>query len=174
MSLPSDHILGVFVPTTTPLFLAVLAVHVPAGLTCVVSGATAGLTRKGSHRHITAGRIYTGGVWVVFVTALLLAGLRWPHDLYLAAIGAVALVAALVGRAARRRHWPGDRAHILGMGVSYVALVTAFYVDNGPHLPLWHRLPTVTFWLAPTLIGAVIIRRALTRRRTQPDPLGAA
>ena len=52
------------------------------------------------------------------------------------------------------------------MGISYVALLTAFYVDNGPHLPLWDRLPTVTFWLAPTLIGAAIIRRALTRRHS--------
>jgi hypothetical protein len=173
MSLPSDHVLGVFVPSTTPLFFAVLAVHVPAGLTCVVSGATAALTRKGSHRHITAGRIYTAAVWVVFATALLLAGLRWPHDLHLAAIGAVAFVAALVGRAARRRHWPGDRAHILGMGVSYVALLTAFYVDNGPHLALWQRLPSIIFWVAPTLIGAVIIRRALTRPRMQPDPVEA-
>jgi len=25
------------------------------------------------------------------------------------------------------------------LGVSYVALLTAFYVENGPHLPLWDR-----------------------------------
>jgi len=167
----SDHILGIDVPTKAPLFLAVLGVHIPAGLTCVITGATAGLTRKGSRRHLVAGRIYFWAVGVVFTTALLLTVLRWPHDLHLAVIGAVSFTAALVGRAARRRHWPSDRAHILGMGISYIALLTAFYVDNGPHLPAWDRLPTITFWLAPTLIGALIIRRALTRARTRPDPV---
>ena len=29
------------------------------------------------------------------------------------------------------------------MAASYVALLTGFYVDNGPQLPLWDRLPTV-------------------------------
>ena len=154
------------------MFLVVLAVHAPAGLTCVVTGALAALSRKGSRRHIIAGRIYGAAIWVVFTTALLLTALRWPHDLHLAAIGAVSFTAALLGRAARRRHWPGDRAHILGMGISYVALLTAFYVDNGPKLPLWDRMPTITFWLAPPLIGAAIIRRALTRRHSVVQAAG--
>jgi hypothetical protein len=40
----------------------------------------------------------------------------------------------------RRRRRPGDATHINGMGLSYVAMLTAFYVDNGPHLPLRDRL----------------------------------
>ncbi len=51
------------------------------------------------------------------------------------------------------------------MGIAYVALLTAFYVDNGPHLPLWNRLPTLAFWLLPTAIGAPITARALIRAR---------
>ena len=66
---------------------------------------------------------------------------------------------------------PGARATTLGMGLSYVALLTAFYVDNGPHLPLWDRLPTITFWVAPALIGAPVILRALTRPRTRAEAL---
>jgi hypothetical protein len=162
----TEHIAGLDVPSTAPLFLAALAVHVPAGLTAVVSGAAAALTRKGSRRHLGAGRLYSRSVWVVFATALALAALRWPHDLHLAALGATSLVAAVVGRAARRRRWPGDRAHVLGMGISYVALLTAFYVDNGPHLPGWDRLPAVAFWFGPAAIGVPIIRRALRRRPT--------
>jgi hypothetical protein len=27
-------------------------------------------------------------------------------------------------------------AGVTGMGISYILLLTAFYVDNGPHLPL--------------------------------------
>src|SRR5713226_5732494 len=35
------------------------------------------------------------------------------------------------------------RFHIVGMGLSYVLLLTAFYVDNGKNLPLWNRLPPI-------------------------------
>jgi hypothetical protein len=35
------------------------------------------------------------------------------------------------------------------MGIAYTAMLAAFYVDNGPHLPLWDRLPTQAFWLLP-------------------------
>jgi hypothetical protein len=44
-------------------------------------------------------------------------------------------------------------------------MLTAFYVDNGPHLPLWDRLPMLTFWLLPSAIGAPIIARAIIRAR---------
>ena len=32
---------------------------------------------------------------------------------------------------------------------SYAPLLTGFYVDNGPHLPLWDRLPHLSYWLLP-------------------------
>ena len=51
------------------------------------------------------------------------------------------------------------------MGTAYVAMLTAFYVDNGPHLPLWDRLPSLAFWLLPSAIGAPVIARAITRAR---------
>jgi hypothetical protein len=51
------------------------------------------------------------------------------------------------------------------MGIAYVAMLTAFYVDNGPHLPLWDRLPTLAFWLLPSAIGAPIIARAIIGAR---------
>jgi hypothetical protein len=35
------------------------------------------------------------------------------------------------------------------MGSSYLGLLTAFYVDNGPQLPLWNRLPDWSFWILP-------------------------
>jgi hypothetical protein len=55
-------------------------------------------------------------------------------------------------------------AHICGMGLSYVALLTAFYVDNGPHLPVWQLLPRLTYWPLPSAIGVPLILRALMRR----------
>jgi hypothetical protein len=160
------HIAGLDIPSTTPLFLTVLGIHVTAGLTCAVSGAAAALTRKGHRRHTQVGRLYIRGICVVFATALVLAGLRWPHDNHLAALGALAFTGALIGYLARRRHWAGYRAHILGVGTSYIALLTAFYVDNGHQLPLWDRLPTAAYWLAPALIGAPLIVRSLHRYNT--------
>ncbi|GII26430.1 hypothetical protein [Planosporangium mesophilum] len=52
------------------------------------------------------------------------------------------------------------------MGGSYAALLTGFYVDNGPQLPVWDRLPHLTYWLLPTAVGAPLIRRALRRFRS--------
>jgi hypothetical protein len=49
------------------------------------------------------------------------------------------------------------------MGTGYVVMITAFYVDNGPHLPLLDRLPRPMFWLLPAAIGAPIIMRAIIR-----------
>src|SRR5215472_8009451 len=161
----ASRIFGDQVGSTEPVFLAFLAVHVVAGLTAVITGAIAALTRKGSPRHVKAGRWYYWAITVVFATATALAAMRWRQDYYLFIIGAVAYAAATIGYEHRRRHRPGDTGHITGMGAGYVAMLTAFYVDNGPHLPLWDRLPTLAFWLLPSAIGAPIIVRAVLRAR---------
>ena len=101
----------------------------------------------------------------MFVTATALAAMRWAQDWYLFVLGAVAFTAATAGYLHRRRHRPGDTGHIAGMGIAYTAMLTAFYVDNGPHLPLWDRLPTLAFWLLPSVIAAPIITRAIIRAR---------
>jgi uncharacterized protein (DUF983 family) len=167
--LASGRILGDQVGSTAPVFLAFVAVHVLAGLTAVIAGAVAALSRKGSPRHIRAGRWYYRAISTVFVTATALAAMRWRQDYYLFLIGAVAFTAATIGYLHRRRHRPGDTPHIAGMGIAYIAMLTAFYVDNGPHLPLWDHLPTWAFWLLPTVIGAPIVARSIIRaRRTTP------
>jgi hypothetical protein len=168
--LTASRILGDQVGSTAPVFLAFLAVHVTAGLTAVISGAAAALSRKGSPRHIRAGRWYYRAITVVFGTATILAAMRWRADYYLFILGAVAFTAATIGYQHRRRHRPGDTGHIAGMGTAYIVMLTAFYVDNGPHLPLWDRLPTLAFWLLPAAIGAPITARAVIRaRRTTPE-----
>jgi uncharacterized membrane protein HdeD (DUF308 family) len=163
------RILGDQVGSTAPLFLAFLAVHVAAGLTAVVTGAIAALTRKGSPRHVRAGRWFYWAIAVVFVTAAALTIMRWRQDYHLLIIGTVAFTAATIGYFHRRRHRPGDTGHILGMGIGYVGMLTAFYVDNGPHLPLWDRLPPLTFWFLPAAVGAPIITRAVLARRREHE-----
>ena len=162
------HVLGTHVASAAPAFLAFLAVHVLAGLTAVASGAVAALARKGSARHVRSGRLFYRAVAVVFATAVVLAAMRWREDYPLVIIGAVAFGAATVGYLHRRWHRPGDAPHIAGMGSGYVAMLTAFYVDNGPHLPLWDRLPPLAFWLLPSAVGVPVIARAIVaaRRRT--------
>ena len=155
---------GLFVGSTSPAFLAVLAVHVPAALCCVAAGAGAALTRKGSRWHVRLGRLYWRVLFLVAATALLLAALRWPHDLHLLVLGAVALAAGTAGVLVRRRRrdhgW-----HIAAMAASYAVLLTAFYVDNGPHLPLWRLLPSWTFWLIPGLVATPVTVRAVLHAR---------
>ena len=170
--LTASRILGDQVGSTAPVFLAFLAVHVLAG-TAVTTGAVAALSRKGSPRHIRAGRWYYRAITVVFATATILAALRWRQDYYLFIIGAVALIAATIGYQHRRRHRPGDTGHIVGMGTAYVVMLTALYVDNGPHLPLWDHLPTPVFWVPPGHRNAHHRPRHLARRhqpRGCPEP----
>lgn len=90
--------------------------------------------------------------------------LRWPANNHLFVLGIVSFGAAGVGRMARRRAGPGWlRVHMAGMAISYVLLLTAFYVDNGPHLPLWRSLPRLAHWLLPSLVGVPILLWALAR-----------
>jgi hypothetical protein len=155
---------GLEIPDAGPLFFATLAVHVLAGLTCVVAGALAATARKRPGRHPKAGQVYLWGIGVVFATATIMAVIRWREDWHLFAIATVAFGLAMFGWRARRRRRPGwTRRHAIGMGGSYIALLTGFYVDNGPQLPLWDRLPHWTYWLIPTTIGVPLIWWALRR-----------
>ena len=168
--MPLHNVFGLELPTTAPVFEAFVGVHIVGGLTSVISGAVAALSPKRRGRHSTFGRVYFGGICVVFATATALAIMRWREDYGLFLIGVVAFSLALTGLIARERHWPGNTAHILGMGGSYVAVLTAFYVDNGKHLPVWDRLPTFAFWVLPSLIGVPLIVRALRKYRVQRWP----
>lgn len=156
-------------------FMVFLFFHVLAGLTCVATGAIAARSRKRPGRHPTFGTVYYWALSVVFGTAVALSALRWPDDAYLLALGSTAFGLASIGFAARKLRWQGWRSfHILGMSLSYVVLLTAFYVDNGPHLPLLNRLPTIVFWVVPSLVAGPLVSRAI-RRHTHlaADLIGA-
>jgi hypothetical protein len=100
----------------------------------------------------------------VFVSATALSVLRWAENYHLFILGVLAFASAFVGRAARRQRWTGWlRLHITGMGLSYILLLTAFYVDNGKSLPLWKELPPIAYWLLPAAVGLPLIIRSLFR-----------
>ncbi|MEU7874628.1 hypothetical protein [Dactylosporangium sp. NPDC049140] len=158
------RVFGLVVPDAGPLFVGVLVVHIAAGLAGVVTATVACLARKRPGTHPRWGRIYLWALGVVASSAVALAVIRWPADVHLAVIGMVAAGLAGFGWRARRRHRPGwPVRHAIGLGGSFAALLTGFYVDNGPQLPVWRSLPHLTYWLLPTVVAAVLIRRALRR-----------
>ena len=111
-------------PSST--FAALLVVHIAAGLTAVVAGATAMLSPKRSGRDPKAGRTYYTALCVLCATAVGMAAMHWPEDGYLVALGSLSLAAASLAYLARHYRWQGwIRLHILGMGTSYILLLTA-------------------------------------------------
>ncbi|HWF93636.1 MAG TPA: hypothetical protein VG291_01610 [Xanthobacteraceae bacterium] len=156
------NLAGIEIPSTDPIFLAVVGVHILLGLACTTAGAVAMLSRKRAGRHPRWGTIYFWCLTGVFLTASGLAAVRWTEDYHLLVLGALSFWAAYLGRQARRQRWRNwVRLHITGMGTSYILLLTAFYVDNGKSLPLWKELPPIAYWLLPGIVGIPLIVRAL-------------
>lgn len=151
-------ILGIEIPSTDPLFLAVVGVHIPLGLTCVIVGALAMFNKKMRGRHSNLGKIYYWLLLAVVVSATALSAMRWSEDYHLFVLGALSFAFASFGRIGIRRRWRWRiRAHLSGMGLSYILLLVAFYVDNGRQLPVWKDLPSFTYWLLPFAFGMPII-----------------
>jgi hypothetical protein len=157
-------ILGLPIPDAGPIFTAALALHIASGLTAVTSGALAATAKKQPGRHPRAGRIYLWAVGGVFATASVMAGIRWHQDAHLFAIAVAATGLGAYGYVARRRRRRGwVTHHAVGMGGSFIALLTGFYVDNGPALPVWRALPHIGYWLLPALVGVPLTWQALRR-----------
>jgi uncharacterized membrane protein len=165
------NVAGIEVPSTSPIFLTIVAFHVLLGLACVITGAVAMLSPKGPGRHPNFGRIYFWCLSAVVVSASGLSAVHWTEDYPLFILGSLSFAAALAGRTVRRKRWPGwVRLHIIAMGVSYILLLTAFYVDNGKSLPVWKELPPIAYWLFPAVIGSPIIVYALLRHPLVQGP----
>jgi hypothetical protein len=160
----ATNLAGIEIPSSDPVFLAVVAIHIPLGLTCIITGALAMLSKKRRGRHSQFGKAYFWTLLTLFGSATLLAAMRWDDDYHLFVLGALSLVSAWLARSAPRRRWRvWPKVHLTGMGGSYILLLVAFYVDNGPQLPLWRDLPPFAYWLLPVAAGTPIIGWALLR-----------
>jgi hypothetical protein len=154
-------------------FFLPLVVHALAGLTTGVTGMVAFSVPKGPARHHRWGKRYLWAYTVVFLTATILSVQRWQADAYLFALALLGYTFALGGYSARRfrqaiwlKQWLGEYwviAHLVGMIGSYVVLWTAFFVDNAHLFPGLNRLPTLTFWVLPTLIALPFLVRSIVR-----------
>lgn len=157
-------IAGIVIPSVSPVFLSIVAVHIVIALTAVVTGLVAMLSQKGARQHVRFGTIYFWSLFGVFVSASVLSFMRWPENRHLFIMGMAAFTLVLIARTAARARWrQWARIHLVAMGSSYVALLVAFYVDNGPNLPIWRDLPPFLYWLLPTIIGIPLIVRGLLR-----------
>lgn len=154
---------GIEIPSTDPVFLAViLGVHIPLGIACVAIGAIAILSEKRRGRHSKFGAMYFWSLLALFASATFLSLMRWDENVHLFILGAMSLACAWIARIALRRRWlHWVRLHIAGMGMSYVLMLIAFYVDNGRQLPLWKDMPHSMYWLIPLAVGMPFILRAL-------------
>jgi hypothetical protein len=149
---------GIPIPSTSPAFLLTVAFHIALGLVCTIVGVVAMLSRKRRGRHSDFGKIYYWSLSMVFVTSSGLALVRFSEDYHLFILGALSFATASWGRTALRHRWSNWlQQHVIGMGSSYILLLTAFYVDNGKNLPIWRELPQIAFWLLPSVIGYPII-----------------
>lgn len=161
----STTVLGIEIPSTDPVFIAIIVgIHIPLGLACIAAGAIAMLSRKGRGRHATAGKVYFWCLAALFVSVGVLSAMRWVPNQVLFTLGVASFASALLGRTAARYRWPyWGRLHITGMGSSYVLMLIAFYVDNGKQLPIWRDLPHYAYWLIPLALGAPLLAWALLR-----------
>jgi hypothetical protein len=164
--MPNDTtiVFGVPVPSADPIFIALVRFHILVGMACVVAGGIAMFSHKGRGGHSTFGTMYYWCLAVLVATATALSAARWGHNYHLFILGAFALITATVARTALRHRWANwVRLHIIGMGSSYILMLTAFYVDNGKNLPLWKELPPTAFWLLPAGLGMPILVRAFLK-----------
>jgi hypothetical protein len=169
-----SRITGFDLPSNSPLFLSVLSFHILFGLACAVLGVAAMLIQKRAGKHPQIGTAYYWCLGLLFASATVLAVMRWSEDYHLFILGALSFAAASVGRIARRQVWrKWIDFHVTGMGLSYVLMLTAFYVDNGKNLPVWKDLPHLAYWIVPGAVGIPLIANALIRwhrRLGEPFP----
>src|SRR6187399_3529685 len=100
------EVAGIVIPSASPVFLSIVALHVAVALVAVLTGIVAMLSPKAVGRHPRYGRLYFWSLFGVFVSASALSFMRWAENYLLFIIGASAFALALIARTAVRARWP--------------------------------------------------------------------
>ena len=140
---------------TLGILLRVL--HVLAGFASLVMGPFIMRASKRSGFHTRAGDVYFALVTLVCLSAIALALLEWTRLRFFFWIGVGTYAFALPGYLAakqRWRHWL--LIHAVGVTSSYVAIATAFLVNNLATITGLH-LPFATRALVPMFIGTCAV-----------------
>ena len=135
----------------TMLRIALLTVHIATGSAGLVLGPVIMRAPKEPGRHTRTGELYHWLVLAMAVIAGALAIVSWSTLWWFLPIAVGSYAFAFLGYVSAKRRRPGWlRAHITGQGGSYIALCTAFLVVNSGIGSVWA-------WIAPTIVGSVII-----------------
>lgn len=132
---------------------ALLAMHAGAGTVALALGPVVlSVRRRESRRRLV--RAYHWAVLAVALTAIGLVSLDPDVLWWLAPLAVFAYACVLAGLCAPLR---SIRLRLHGFGGSYISLVTALLVVSidGP--------ATAVAWIAPTLVGLILIERAVAR-----------
>lgn len=157
---------GIPIPSTDPIFLTFIIIHIGISLIAVVAGLVAMLAEKTSRRHQKNGRLYFWSISFSFLTVVVLSLMRWPQNIHLLTIGILTFCLTFAGRKLAKTKSKGwTRLHTVCMGLSYILLLTGFYVDNGKNLPFWKIFPQWFFYVFPSVVGVPIIIKVLRTNR---------
>jgi len=126
--MPDTTNIGSFtIPSSDPLFLGIVAIHVLLGIAAIVAGLVAMLSVKAPGRHPRAGTWYFWLLASLFATTTALSVMRWAHAYHLFIIGAFALAAAIsMSRFSGRNHFLGDvfAGSAIGFGIGRYVYAT--------------------------------------------------
>ena len=141
-----------------PLEAALRAVHVAAGFAGLVLGPVVLAVRKRRGIHTRLGELYFASVTVVCATSVLIALQDWKRLWLFFAVGTGTYAIALPGYLAaklRLRRW--ILFHAVGQASSYVALLSAFIVNNLQPLTGLTGIPFAVRALVPMFIGTCLV-----------------
>ncbi|MFF2889348.1 DUF2306 domain-containing protein [Paenibacillus sp. NPDC057967] len=146
------------------LYTVFLVIHIVAGTVCLLAGGIAIGVRKRRGVHTLVGEAYHAFYFVVFITSVAMAIMKWSTLQYLFYIALFSYGQALYGYLARKRRWDGWlRKHIIGMLGSYIGIITAVLVVNGEDIASLTGMPAIMLWFIPTVIGTPLIIRTVNR-----------
>jgi hypothetical protein len=77
---PTTELFGIPVPSTDPLFLTFVGIHVVLGIGATTMGAAAMFMRKGRGLHSRFGTLYFWTLTAVCITMAVLSAMRWREN----------------------------------------------------------------------------------------------
>jgi len=166
MSQTTLEVDGIGMLLETSAFFPIVGIHILSGLVCLVTGIMTIGSGKRAGLQLICETIFHRGLAVLVTSAGFLAAAHWTLDRALLVLGAISFGASFLGRRARRGCWQGRvDIHIIYMGCSFIAMLTAFCVGEGGSLPGLNRLPHVTYWFLPAVVITPLVIRAVIRDR---------
>lgn len=137
---------------------AVRLFHVAVGGAALILGPIAMSAPKKAGLHPRVGTWYFAAVTMVCASAAALATMQWPRNAFFLPIAVGTYAFALPGYlAARRRGRSWLLVHVVGQTSSYVAIATAFIVNNIQRVPGLQQIPFSVRALVPMFIGSCAV-----------------